>query len=82
MKTIAAVALASPGLSLAEVMAAGLFVGCVMLLLGATGAMDLVNRAVPGNIVRGIQLAVGLQLAQKVGAGVGPPPQSDRQLSC
>jgi predicted benzoate:H+ symporter BenE len=66
MKTIAAVALASPGLSLPEVMAAGLFVGGVMLLLGVTGAMDLVNRAVPGSIVRGIQLAVGLQLAQKV----------------
>jgi predicted benzoate:H+ symporter BenE len=66
MKTIAAVALASPGLSLSEVMNAGLFVGGVMLLLGLTGAMDLVNRVVPGSIVRGIQLAVGLQLAQKV----------------
>lgn len=66
MKTIAAVALSAPRLSLPEVMSAGLFVGGVMLLCGLTGAMDLVNRAVPGSIVRGIQLAVGLQLAQKV----------------
>lgn len=72
MKTVAAVALSSPGyLSLPEVMAAGLGVGCVMLLLGLTGAMDLINRAVPGSIVRGIQLAVGLQLAQKVSFWVG-----------
>lgn len=70
MKTIAAVALAAPGLTLPEVMAAGLFVGGVMLLLGITGAMDLASRAVPGSIVRGIQLAVGLQLAQKVGGDV------------
>jgi len=70
MKTIAAVALsAGPpgGLSLPEAMSAGLFVGGVMLLLGLTGTMDLASRAVPGSIVSGIQLAVGLQLAQKVG---------------
>jgi hypothetical protein len=38
-----------------------------MLLLGLSGLMDAFNAAVPGSIVRGIQLAVGLSLAKKVG---------------
>lgn len=58
----------SAGLSLAEVMSAGLFVSGTMLLLGATRLMDLFNAAVPPSIVRGIQLAVGLALAKKVRA--------------
>jgi hypothetical protein len=37
-----------------------------MLLLGLSGLMDAFNAAVPGSIVRGIQLAVGLALAKKV----------------
>jgi hypothetical protein len=67
MKAIAAVALAPPGLSLPEAMAAGLVVGAAVLLLGGAGLMDRAARTIPGCIVRGIQLAVGLQLAQKVG---------------
>jgi hypothetical protein len=43
-----------------------MFVSGVMLLLGVTGAMDLFNSLIPGSIVRGIQLAVGLALAKKV----------------
>lgn len=53
-------------ISLGEIMAAGLFVSGVMLLLGATGAMGLLHAAVPPSVIRGVQLAVGLALAQKV----------------
>jgi len=54
------------GLSIPEAMAAGLFVSVTMLLLGLTGLMDMLNALVPTSVVRGIQLAVGLSLAQKV----------------
>lgn len=47
-------------------MAAGLFVSGAMLLLGATGAMGVLHAAVPPAVIRGVQLAVGLSLAQKV----------------
>jgi hypothetical protein len=54
------------GLTLPEALSAGLFVSGTMLLLGLSGLMDAFNAAVPGSIVRGIQLAVGLALAKKV----------------
>ena len=73
MKTIAAVAVASaasasssssnPPITLQEVMAAGMFVSAVVLFLGLTRLVDLVNRAVPRSVVAGLQLGVGLKLA-------------------
>lgn len=74
MKTIAAVAVASvssssssssdnPPVSLEEVMAAGMFVSAVVLFLGLTRLVDLVNKVVPRSIVAGLQLGVGLKLA-------------------
>ena len=114
MKAIAAVAIASPSFDLAQVMAAGIFVGAVVLVLGATRLIDAFHRCgtsctrpapddygahvlqalaasvqdaslrcwftclawcapadkralrlVPGSVIRGIQLSVGLNLAQK-----------------
>ena len=44
MKAIAAVALAEEGISLAEVLAAGIFVSAVTLLLGVTRLITLFNR--------------------------------------
>lgn len=42
----------------------GLAIGLVMLALAATGALDWLARVVPRPVVRGIQLGLGLQLAQ------------------
>ena len=44
MKAIAAVAIAQPGFDLPQVMAAGIFVGAVVLLLGATRLIDAFHR--------------------------------------
>lgn len=41
----------------------GLAIGIVMLLLAMTGLIDLVAKAVPKVVVRGIQFGLGLQLA-------------------
>jgi len=40
----------------------GLAIGVVMLLLAATGLIDVLARAVPKSVVRGIQLGLGMQL--------------------
>lgn len=42
----------------------GLAIGILMLLLTLTGLIDWLARAVPKTVVRGIQLGLGLQLAQ------------------
>lgn len=42
----------------------GLAIGILMLLLTVTGSIDWLARAVPKSVVRGIQLGLGLQLAQ------------------
>ncbi|HYL69651.1 MAG TPA: putative sulfate/molybdate transporter [Candidatus Limnocylindria bacterium] len=42
----------------------GLAIGILMLLLTVTGLIDWLARAVPKIVVRGIQLGLGLQLAQ------------------
>lgn len=64
MKAIAAVAL-TQGLSLPEILAAGATVSALVLLLGVTGLIDWLNRAVPRSVVRGLQLALGLSLLMK-----------------
>ncbi len=64
MKAIAAVAL-TQGLTAAEIVAAGAAVSLVVLVLGVTGLIDVLNRAVPRSVVRGLQLALGLSLMIK-----------------
>jgi MFS superfamily sulfate permease-like transporter len=64
MKTIAAVAIASNGgVTLVQVMAAGIFVSSAVLFLGVTRLVDVLHRVVPRSIIRGLQLGVGLKLA-------------------
>lgn len=63
MKSIAAVAISSPGFGVPEVMAAGICTGAVLLVLGVTGLMWFVYNLVPLSVVRGIQLAQGLSFA-------------------
>lgn len=64
MKAIAAIAL-TKGMSASEIVAAGAGVSLVVLLLGVSGLIGWVNRAVPKSVVRGIQLALGLSLVMK-----------------
>eukprot|EP00890_Picochlorum_soloecismus_P000368 jgi/Picsp_1/1331/NSC_04811-R1_sulfate transporter len=66
MKLISAVALAeNPGLTVPEIMAAGIFVSSCVLFLGASGLMGLVSKLIPGPVIRGMQLGVGLNLSLK-----------------
>jgi MFS superfamily sulfate permease-like transporter len=64
MKAIAAVAL-TEGLTVPQILAAGATVSAVVLVLGATGLIDWLNRVVPRSVVRGLQLALGLSLLMK-----------------
>ena len=64
MKAIAAVAL-TEGLNAREIVAAGIAVSAVVLLLGLTGLIDGLMRAIPRPVIRGLQLSVGLTLMVK-----------------
>ncbi|MBI3695897.1 MAG: sulfate transporter [Acidobacteria bacterium] len=64
MKAIAAVALTQK-LPVSQILAAGATVSLVILVLGLTGWIDALNRAIPKSVVRGLQLALGLTLLMK-----------------
>ncbi|KAL1528867.1 hypothetical protein AB1Y20_010190 [Prymnesium parvum] len=64
MKTIAAVAL-TEGLTAVQVSLAGLLVSSLVLLLGLSRAIVLVNNVIPDSVVRGIQIGLGLSLMKK-----------------
>ena len=64
MKAIAAVAL-TEGLTVAQICAAGATVSLLILVLGLTGLIDWLDRAIPRPVVRGLQLALGLTLLMK-----------------
>ncbi|KAE8702953.1 Molybdate transporter 1 [Hibiscus syriacus] len=63
MKSIAAAAISDSGFNIPEIMAAGICTGGILLVLGATGLMQLVYKLIPLSVVRGIQLAQGLSFA-------------------
>ncbi|WP_423750809.1 putative sulfate/molybdate transporter [Salinirarus marinus] len=63
MKALAGLAIAG-ALSYGELVAAGLLAGAVLLLAGRTDALAHVERFVGDSVVRGVQLAVALVLAQ------------------
>ncbi|XP_062022104.1 molybdate transporter 1 [Rosa rugosa] len=63
MKAIAATALANPDFGIPEIMAAGILTGSTLIVLGATGLMQLVYKLIPLCVVRGVQLAQGLSFA-------------------
>lgn len=62
MKSIAAVAL-SEGWDAGRVTAAGIWMGILVLIIGATSLIEVVNKIVPGNVVCGLQIGVGIRLA-------------------
>lgn len=64
MKTIAAVAITDT-LTAAEVTAAGMLVSAVVLCLGVTRFISVVNQLVPLAVVRGLQLGLGLSLVRR-----------------
>lgn len=64
MKAIAAVAIAE-GMTVPEILAAGILTGAAMLLLALTGLIDWLHVAIPRSLVRAIQLALGLKLLHK-----------------
>lgn len=74
MKAIAAVAL-TQHLSPGQIAAAGLGVSVCILVLAVFGLVNAATRLVPKSVIRGVQLAVGLQLlikgVQMVGASGG-----------
>ena len=61
MKAIAAVAIAE-GLNEGQILSAGIITAAVILLLGVTGLINALARAIPRSVVRGLQLALGLKL--------------------
>jgi predicted benzoate:H+ symporter BenE len=65
MKTIAAVALADPSITVPQIVAAGMFVSLVVFFLGATGLIDTFNRVVPRAVVHGMQIGLGILLCVK-----------------
>jgi MFS superfamily sulfate permease-like transporter len=64
MKAIAAVAI-SEHLRVEQILAAGIWTSAIVLFLGLTGLVDVVDRVIPKPVVRGLQLGLGLQLIQK-----------------
>jgi MFS superfamily sulfate permease-like transporter len=62
MKAVSAVLLTS-GLSAGEIAAAGLCLGLILLVLGATGAIAWFARVIPQSVVSGLQLGLGITLA-------------------
>jgi MFS superfamily sulfate permease-like transporter len=65
MKTIAAVALTHDQLTRVQVTLAGMLVGGIVLILGVTRLIVVVNNVVPMSVVRGMQLGLGLSLVKK-----------------
>jgi len=64
MKAIAAVAL-TQGLTVPQILAAGMIVSAVVTLLGLLGWVDRLGRLIPDSVVRGMQLGLGMSLALK-----------------
>lgn len=62
MKSIAAVAIAD-GMTPGAFAAAGILVGGIMMVLGLTGTIDVANRLVPGSVIAGMQVGLGVKMA-------------------
>lgn len=64
MKAIAAVAI-TEHLTLQQILAAGVWTSAIILLLGLTRLIDVVDRIIPKAVVRGLQLGLGLTLIER-----------------
>ena len=71
MKVIGAYAIAT-AMSSGQVLAACLLMGIVLLVLGLTGAIDIIGKYTPKSVTRGVQLSTGtLLMAQGVKLMIG-----------
>ncbi len=71
MKVIGAYAIAT-AMSADQVLAASLLMGIILLILGLTGAIDIIGRYTPKSVTRGVQLSTGtLLMAQGVKLMIG-----------
>jgi len=61
MKVIGAYAIAT-SLSADQILASSLLMGIFLLIVGATGAIDLIRKATPNSVIRGVQLSTGALL--------------------
>jgi SulP family sulfate permease len=61
MKVIGAYAIAT-AMSADQIMASALLMGAFLLIIGATGAIDLIRRITPKPVIRGVQLSTGALL--------------------
>lgn len=78
MKAIAAVAL-TQGLTVPQILAAGMLVSAFVTVLGLLGWVDRLARWIPDSVVRGLQLGLGFSLALK-GLELAAAPGLDRWL--
>ena len=71
MKVIGAYAIAT-AMSADQVLAASLLMGIILLILGLTGAIDIIGKYTPKSVTRGVQLSTGtLLMAQGVKLMIG-----------
>ena len=61
MHAVVAIAL-TEGLTYAQIVASGVWLGLIFLVLGATGLVGALKRAIPLPVVRGLQLGLGLKV--------------------
>jgi SulP family sulfate permease len=61
MKVIGAYAIAT-AMSAEQILASSLLMGVFLLLIGATGAIDIIRKWTPKSTIRGVQLATGVLL--------------------
>lgn len=61
MKVIGAYAIAT-AMNAEQILASSLLMAVLLLLIGATGAIDLIQRWTPKSVVRGVQLSTGVLL--------------------
>jgi SulP family sulfate permease len=61
MKVVGAYAVAT-GISAGQIMASAILLGVILLIIGATGAVNLIGRYTPKSVVRGVQLSTGALL--------------------
>jgi MFS superfamily sulfate permease-like transporter len=64
MKAIAAVAI-SENLRVEQILAAGIWTSAIVLFLGLSRVINVVDRVIPRPVVRGLQLGLGIQLIEK-----------------
>ena len=75
LKAFGAIAIAE-GLGSDAIAAGALLMGCIFLVLGRTGLVDLASRAFPKALIRGVQLTVGLLFLKVAWGLVHAPPAS------